>query len=275
MIRELETLTPWLGFVDDVNADPSFSDPMLSTPEQIEQNLLRAIEKPNDHVLGVFRDGELIGLFDFLILPEERYAEMIVGLSRAPEAYEELITWLKQHCPGYCCDFVFNPANRPLRALLEREGADFFEEQQKMVLADPPEGADTAGIEPLSEALLPQYLAMHGTDAYWTGEKVAAAPERFRVFLAVDAGRRVVGYLDITCKYEENEPYDLFVAEAERRKGWGRKLLAAAIEANRPNGMMLLVELRNTAAIRLYESSGFVKIPGQNNQTVRWTVGGA
>ncbi|MBD5460380.1 MAG: GNAT family N-acetyltransferase [Lachnospiraceae bacterium] len=75
----------------------------------------------------------------------------------------------------------------------------------------------------------------------------------------------MVGYLDVTCCHEENEPYDLWVREEYRRKGYGRKLLAKALEMNKPKGMMLLVEIHNEAAIHLYESMGFEKMDNQNS----------
>jgi len=272
MIRELRSLDGCLDFILEINSDPAFSDPMLSTPWLLENNLLHAAEKPNDHLFGVCRDGALVGLFDFLILPGEKYLEMIAGLSREAAVYEEMAAYLEREYPGFQADFVFNPANAPLKALLERKQALFCPEQQKMVLSAPPAAVDTAGIEPLSAAYLPQYLAMHGTDVYWTGEKVAAAVDRFRVLLAVDSGA-VVGYLDVTHCFDENEPYDLFVREEHRRRGWGRKLLARAVELNRPNGMMLLVETDNIPAIRLYESLGFEAVPGQNSLTATWRIG--
>ncbi len=42
-------------------------------------------------------------------------------------------------------------------------------------------------------------------DRYWTGEKVLAAPEVFRVLLALEAGE-VSGYIDLTHNSTENEP---------------------------------------------------------------------
>jgi len=271
MIRRLTSLDEHRAFIADFVGDPVFSDPMLATAEELELNLLRAVSKPNDHVLGVYEGGCLTGLFVFLILPEERYLEMIVGLSRAAAAYEEIAAWLEAECPGYQADFVFNPANPLLRSLLARKRAAFLPEQRCMVLAGPTPAADTAGVEPLSAPYLAQYLALHGTDAYWTGEKVVAAPERFRVLLAIEDGA-VVGYLDVTNCFAENEPYDLFVRPEHRRRGWGRKLMAAAIERNRPNGMMLLVDADNAPAIRLYESLGFAPRPDRNNLTATWHI---
>ena len=147
---------------------------------------------------------------------------------------------------------MFNPSNRLLRSFLERERADFDTEQLKMTLSDisPASTVDTSGVEPLSEKTMAQYLAMHNKDMYWTGDKVAAAPDHFRTLVALD-GDTVVGYLDVTNCFDENEPYDLYVKEEYRRRGWGRRLLARAIMLNRPNAMMLLVEVDNAPAIRL------------------------
>lgn len=110
---------------------------------------------------------------------------------------------------------------------------------------------------------------------YWTGEKIAAAPEKFRTFLAINLAinqGRVIGYLDVTHCFEENEPYDIYVLPEYRRKGYGRKLLAKALDCNQPRGMMLLVETDNTAAIRLYELMNFKTVPGQNSLTAHWQI---
>ena len=114
-----------------------------------------------------------------------------------------------------------------------------------------------------------QYCAIHNKDMYWTGEKVMQAQDRFHTFLAIRDGR-VVGYIDVTCTFKENEPFDLFVPEEYRRMGYGRKLLAKALEANAPNAMSVLVDADNVPAIRLYASMGFAK--KQNILTAHWTV---
>ena len=140
-----------------------------------------------------------------------------------------------------------------------------------MVLQNETPVVDTDGIEPLSERYQDQYLAMRGTDCYWTGDRVVEAADRFNVYLAVDVSV-VVGYIDVTNCYEENEPFDLLVKKEHRGKGWGKKLLAKAIEMNRPKGMELLVDVENVPAVSLYRSLGFVKIPGENNQTAVWII---
>ncbi len=272
-IRRIASYEECRGFVDSFSNDPAFSDPMLSNEAQVAANLRKPIEEcPEQYaVLGVYEDELLIGLFSFAVLEEERYLELLVGLSRSSAAYSAILRYLERSYPGCDVDFVFNPQNVLLRELLEQMGAAFEPEQQKMVLDELVSGVDTSGVVLLTPQYAPQYFAMHNRDMYWTGEKVAAATDRFRTLLAIEDDI-VVGYLDVTHCFDENEPYDLLVREEYRRKGYGRKLLARAVELNRPRGMMLLVDVDNVDAIRLYESLGFEKVEHQNSLTARWRV---
>lgn len=223
-------------------------------------------------MLGAFQDGVLTGLFDFQITAEDRYLELIIGLSRSRAAYEALAEYLQANYSGFQADFILNPANTLMRDMLLRRGAAVYEEQQRMVLSNDSPAVDTDGIEPLSGRRMDQYLAMHNTDCYWTREKVAEASDRYSVYLAVEDDV-VVGYIDMTNCYEVNEPADVLVKKEHRGRGWGKKLLAKAIEMNRPKGMALLVDVDNAPAIALYESAGFVKVQGENNQTATWNIG--
>ena len=271
MIQKLKSLDSCMDFIMDVNQDPEFSDPMLVTDEQWRLNLLRSVERTDEDVLGVYRDGTVIGFFVFVVSAEDRNLEMTVGLSRCAEAYEEILDYLPENYPGYQADFVFNPRNYLLKELLEQKGAEFDPEQQKMVFSGKAPEVNTEGIVPLSDQYMEQYAVMHNTDMFWTAEKVAKRPDRFNVFLAVDQGN-VVGYIDVTNGYEENEPYDILVKKEYRRRGWGRKLLGKALKENEPSSMMLLVDIDNESAMALYESMGFVKRQGENNITAFWKM---
>ena len=266
MLKELHTLTPYLDFIRACNADPDYRDPMLLTEQQLRRNLLDAPENPHTRVFGTFEGEAITGVFALLILEDERYLELLAGLSRSAAAYDELLAHLQSACPGYQADFVYNPRNRLLQAALEALGAEFEPEQQKLVLRRTVPYAPDTRIVPYRPEFRAQYLALHTGDRYWTGERVLAAPEIFRVLLAIEDGE-VSGYIDLTHNSTENEPYDLFVREQSRRRGLGRALLAAAVQENRPNGMALLVDIDNEPAIALYESQGFARAKGENNIT--------
>lgn len=265
MVKTIMSFDECEAFVRSFCDDTVFSDPMLSNDEQIKCNLIKAIEKTERcTVIGIFREQQMVGLFSFLALADEQYLEMLVGLSREEEAYSSMFAYLCEHFASYNADFVFNPNNDLLCDFLKRKGAAFDIEQQKMIFVNAVPEQGTSGVELLREPYVPSYLAMHNTDMYWTGDKVIEAKDRLRTFVAIE-DECVVGYLDVTYCFEENEPYDLLVKEEHRRKGYGRKLLAKALEMNKPNGMMVLVDTDNQAAIRLYESLGFEKVENQNS----------
>lgn len=271
MIKELFSVEEHMDFINEINGDRDFKDPMLCTEEQIRCNLFEAVNRETNHIYGVFEKQKLTGLFVFLILEKESYMEMLVGLSKNEQAYKQMLTFLKNEYKGYRVDFVYNPNNYILHSLLQQEKAEFEIEQQKMILKKKVAYQTHHHVELFSEKYRDQYVAMHATDVYWTAERVIAATDRFRIILAIE-NEKVVGYIDITHKYDENEPYDVFVKPEYRRKGYAKAMLAKAIELNRPHGMMLLVDIDNVAAIALYESLGFKKAIGENNITAHLSV---
>lgn len=271
MIRRIFDRKEFEPILSELLYDHRYSDPHLHTQEQLNNNLYASLQKPNDYFFAVYEGETMTGLFDFLVLAQDRYLEMIVGLSRSASAYREMLDFVRASWPGFQADFVFNPRNDRIKEQLAARGAAFDVEQRKMVLGKPKLDTNAEGIELLSQSRFPEYAAIHSKDVYWTAERIVAAPDRFRALLAIENGH-VVGYLDVTVKYKENEIYDLFVLEAFRRRGWGRRLLARAIELNRPNDMMLLVDADNDPARELYLSAGFVEDPGGNNQTATWML---
>lgn len=272
MIQKLTTMEPARKLLDEISGDPELSVRMRITP-QTSASLQEALSRPDRLVLGVFGDNGLTGLFDFLVIEAEQYMEMLAAITRSETAYAELAQYLQDSYAGFQADFVFHPDNSPLLSVLTRRGAVIYPPQQRMILKDDGRMTDTHGIEPFSERYRQQYLEMHARNCYWTGEKILAAHDEFQVFLAVEDGK-VIGYIDMTCGYDENEPLDIWVRPEHRGKGWGKRLMAKAIQANRPNGMALLVDVDNVPAISLYTSAGFEKDVGQENQTATWEIAG-
>ena len=89
MIRDINRYEDCCEFISGFQGDPLFSDPMLSTQEMLDCNLIKAFTRPNRRILGVY-DAQLAGLFVLLTLPEEKYLEMLEGLSREKQVY---ISW--------------------------------------------------------------------------------------------------------------------------------------------------------------------------------------
>lgn len=266
MIKSLQSIDNYQEFIYSFFNDENFSDPMLTSKEQIQCNLLNSVNKPNDIVLGVFDGENIIGLFVFLVEKDECYSEMIVGLSREEMAYKEILEYLTVNHSGFKCDFVYNPKNYLLHTSLEKYGARFEKEQVKLRLENYIEFQSNLRIELLSEQFNKQYIDIHSTNIYWTADKIISAKDKFQTLVAID-NEKVVGYIDFTYCFNENEPYDLFVLPQYRGMKYGKSLVAKAIQLNRPKGMMLLSDIDNQITINLYKSLGFVVVNGENNIT--------
>lgn len=274
MIQVISDVNEVRDFVLAFQGDPSFGDPKFSDGNLFWENLERAFARPATHpVLGVYEGGVLTGLFVLLVLPEESYVEVLTALSREEDAYEEILAHISRLYPGYHVDFVYNPNNYLLTARLKARGAEFDPVQKKMLYTGNSPACESTAVVPYSAEFREGYVRIHDDSdgRYWTAEKVLAAPDRFRTYLALHGGR-VVGFIDVTHCFDENEPYDLFVCPEYRRMGLGRALLARALAENGERAMMLLVDEDNIPAIRLYESMGFVTDEAGANQTASLTI---
>ena len=81
MIRELENGSLYMEFVRSFADDPVFSDPLLLNEKQVQKNLLETDRSPDKHMYGIFENNQMIGLFVFYVIEDEKYMEMLVGLS--------------------------------------------------------------------------------------------------------------------------------------------------------------------------------------------------
>ena len=271
MIQRIHDLSAYTDFLKPFFDEPRYAALTAEKRAEKWEKLQKSAGEDGNLTLVSLDGDKPVGLFVFSNIEEEKYMELLFCFSHAKEAYDEIFSYLGEHRGGYTVDFVFDPENTMLKSRLQALGAHFWTEQQIMTYTHACPPVDVSDIVPLTPERRADYCAMHLTDTYWTGEKVADAPDRFKVFLALD-GDKVVGYIDVTYTHEENEPFDLFVLPDFRRQGRGRKLLYKALVENKPKGMLLFVDVDNLPAIKLYESSGFVKQEHQNLQSVRWQV---
>lgn len=267
-IKDIFSFEEYEAFIRDIASDEAFSDPHFV---YAENNLYDAPSKPGMHAYAV-TDGKcgVVGLFAWLVIENERYIELITGLSRRQDAYAAMLEHIEGLFPHCRMDFVVNPKNVPFREVLERKGASFENEQMKMICEAPAMSAPSRRAFLLDDKHTEQYRAIHDDDAYWTSDRILAAKDRFRVF-AVTETDRIVGYLDVTYCFEENEPYALGVDENHRNQGYELSLLYEALKMNSPNKMMVLVDVDDNYSIDIYKSAGFKAAEGQNSIYATYT----
>lgn len=263
MIKQVFDFDEYLGFCESFKNDLEYSDPhFIYSPD----TLYTALNRSDRSVYAVFDEDSIIGLFVLLILPEDSYAEMLIGFSKKEKAYCELIGMMKDKYAGFTMDFVFNPANQTIKEVLIKNNALLYPEQVRMVAKAPSPYQPRHRVELLSDEYEEQYRRMHTKDTYWTAERVLSAKDRFKVFVAI-SGDEIVGYLDVTYCFPENEPYDFKVKESHENEMIEADLLSYALRQNLPNRMMYLVDVDNETEIAILEAVGFKRVEKQNSMT--------
>ena len=268
MLEEITSLDNYEAFINEVYSDENYVDPHYLYDEN---NLYRAFEKIDQHVYAYFEDSKIRGIFVLLILPTEKYVETLIALSKSEHAYRELFEYLEKNYKGYRCDFVINPKNILLKNILTSKNAIFENEQQRMIARQASQKEYSLNIQLYSDKWKRSYVDMHVKETYWTAEKVLSAQDRFRVFLAIHQ-EQLVGYLDVTYAYKQNEPYSLIVLPEYQNLGYEQALLSKAIQMNGINTMMTLVDVNAKEEIRIYEEAGFERIKGQNSVFATITI---
>ncbi len=263
MIKQIYELKNYQPFIDMLKADYHFSDPHFTYSPK---TLYDALERENRYVSAVFSGEEIIGLFVFLIIPEDQYIEMLVGFSKEEEAYEEIICKLQSEYKGFQMDFVYNPGNTAIQNVLTRLGASFETEQMKMIAHEPDVYCGKNNVQQFEEKYKEQYCMMHIKDTYWNAERVLDATDRFKIFVAIE-NQEVVGYLDVTFCFNENEIYSIKVKEGYEGKGIEADLLRESLKTNLPKTMLVVIDADDKDEITLFEMVGFKKVEGQNSIT--------
>ena len=263
MIQKIFSFDEYEGFVNELAKHPQYSDPHFTYDKN---NLYCSLKSKDKHAYVVLENGITKGLFVFIVLPDDRYVEMLIGFTKEEEAFIEMLEYMERNYCGYQMDFVFNPQNMAIYKPLKLKGAIFEPEQMKMIQGGFVPNVSTSNIETLSDKWMKQYYDLHNTDTYWTAKRIVSALDKFRVFLAVK-DEQVLGYLDVQSCYDINEIYALYVKPEVVSQGYELALLANAIELNRPNQMMVVVDVDNREEVDLYTAAGFVKLEGHNSMT--------
>jgi len=251
--------------------ESGFRAPMLETQEQLTLNFLNGFDHPRNFVLGCEEDGVLTGVFSLAAAPEDKYLEIMLALSENESACTKVLAFLRRHAPGYVLDCVIHPSCMAMRKAFTEAAGLWYPAQRKLRLGQHRLYPHAHRIVPCDEAHRQAYVAMHETDCYWTAERVLAAPERFHALVALSE-ERVIGYLDVTKGFAENEVYDWRVQEEYRNRGIGTALLDAAVCLNGQSGLMLLCGEEELPAQKAAHKLGFAEVEGAESITGTMTL---
>lgn len=125
MLKQITDINEYNSFIESFLDNSEFSDPHLTARMEAGDKLEDMLAKKDHHCFVSENAEGATGLFILLIIPDEEYLEMLIGITRDESAVEELLSYIEKNYPGYQADFVFNPRNHLIKNGLEKRGADF------------------------------------------------------------------------------------------------------------------------------------------------------
>ena len=121
-------------------------------------------------------------------------------------------------------------------------------------------------IEPMNASHVPQIAQLEKRcfSDPWSEKSIASELENpLSVWLVAVDGGQLIGYVGSQTVLGETDMMNLAVAPEARRRGTGRALVLALVDALTEKGshsLMLEVRVSNTPAQKLYESLGFSQV---------------
>lgn len=123
----------------------------------------------------------------------------------------------------------------------------------------------SVSIQPITSSNIPLIVAIEAEDSYspWSETLIKDCINREHYYnAALVNGQQLLGYVIWYIPFDECHVMTIAVAPNQRGQGYGRQLLAYAIEQSRNKADYMILEVReeNRVARSLYESFGFVEI---------------
>ena len=167
MIKEIYSFDLYEDFIKSFSGTTVFADPHF---EFDNGNLYDSLKKDNEKAYIVAEGEKVNGLFVWMILPDEKYIEMLIGLSKEESSIREMLAFIENEYKGYQLDFVINPQHNLFYNLLQSKNAKLEEEQQWMALEKEVDNQHQHEIVLLTQEYEDQYIDKHNKDTYWMSD---------------------------------------------------------------------------------------------------------
>ena len=262
MIQKIYSFDEYEGFISELANHPLYSDPHFSYDKN---NLYRSLKSKDRHAFVVLENGIVKGLFVFIILPDDRYVEMLIGFTKVEKVFTEMLEYMENNYCGYQMDFVFNPHNTAISRPLKSKGAIFEPEQMKMIQDGSVPNVSTNNIEQLSDKWMKQYCDLHSTDtSRLMYQRLLDDNKGNGYILTVDNKSHCIAYWDKARDSELAGKAELICIHSlpnNWHKGFGSKMMDMVLSDIKSSGyseVVLWVFRDNLRARAFYEAKGFV-----------------
>jgi hypothetical protein len=239
--------------------------------EQISAFVSKIFDKnqsSDDFIISVYNNKSISGIACFTVEKEDKYLECIGGFFDSYVDFTSILKQLRADYKGFTLDFVIRPENEVLSKWLLKNGGIFdeleycYRIEEHPVIFTEPTNVKVVELNNNESDYIQQYRQIHNDEErYWTAQRVLDASDIFKIFGLVE-NNKLVGYVDIACKADPVEIYDLKIINTDYYNEYCQHLLGIALTkiftVRNIKSVIVLVEESNTNLIKIYSDIGGV-----------------
>lgn len=268
---DISKLEPAAKYAYELNSIPQHRCKAFPTDyEGILKQFERMIHRPNDELLVSSDGNSILGLLALLVEPEDKYLELVGGVF-AEDNYQavanEFFEYIRKKYKGYHLDAAYPEENVQAIGFMESIGAKLmdFDYEYRINRDDFNSLHKADNIIYIDEKYHDDFINLHNRmnpNAYWTGEKLIDALDKFDIFLALEDDK-VIGSI-VTSKFNKkaDEIYFLSVEEGKQNLDLEEDLLNRAISYAFSTGaheLIFMIEKEDIRMRHICEELGFEK----------------
>lgn len=249
MIKIINSINEYYDFIKNIDKEENFCNPFSYDFNKYEQ-----IANKN-YTFITLKNGDLTGVYAFLIIEEEKYIELLFSSSKDKDSYQEMLDNLLNKFEGYSFYFAYNPNNYLMNDLLKKYNAKFDKIQKQMIYKGKYDFIVSQNIFLLTNETFDDYKKIHRDEGYWDSDKIINSQNHCAFILKYK--ECVIGHIDLYISEKLNMITDIYVQPNYRNKGYGKELLIQGILISKNKEFVLQVDIDNEIAIHLYKKIGF------------------
>ena len=97
-ILEIKSFEEYSNFILELADNPSYYDPHFAYDKD---NLYGALKRKDEYSFAVLENGVIKGIFVWLIIPDEKYIELLIGFTKSKKAFIEMLLHMENKYQGY------------------------------------------------------------------------------------------------------------------------------------------------------------------------------
>ena len=266
---DISELEPVAKYAYKLNSIPQHKCKAFPTDyNSVLKQFERMIHHPNDELLVSTDGDDILGLLALLVEPEDKYLEFVGGVfaeSNYRMVSEEFFKYIRDKYKGYKLNAAYPEENVQAIGFMESIGAKLmdFDYEYRINKDDFKSLYEVDNIIYINKKYNEDFINLHNRmnpDAYWTGEKLINALDKFDIFIALEDDK-VIGSI-VTSKFNKEVDEIYFLSVENEDDHLEKALLNRGVSHAFSNGtreLILMIGKEDAKLINICEEIGFIR----------------